>query len=102
MCHSGLGTHAFERYHGKQCIATTKTSKHETDYNFCEEYVFENIYMQKGDMAIGSPLSPILCNIFMAKHEKRSNGNWLPITRPWLQYVDDKLILSSNEKKTCE
>ncbi|BFZ08010.1 hypothetical protein BsWGS_11049 [Bradybaena similaris] len=44
-------------------------------------------------MAMGSPLSPILCNIFMAKLEEEviTRANFKPDL--WLRYVDDTFVL---------
>ena len=56
----------------------------------------QNIYMQKEGLAMGSPLSPLLAEIFMDNFEKTVFSSKNPLTKQigyWFRYVDDVLCL---------
>ena len=56
------------------------------------------IYIQVGGVAMGSPLGPILANIFMTELEIAmipSLGNYL---QNWKQFVDDTFAFASPVK----
>ena len=63
--------------------------------NLCTKsvhFIFEgNIYVQNDDVAVGSPLGPILANIFMVELE-RSVIEVLDKMKCWTMHVDDTLL----------
>ena len=59
-------------------------------------FVFrDTIYQQRFGMAMGSPVSPIACNLFMENLEKKAIKNAPVEIRPrlWKRYVDDVLAI---------
>ncbi|XP_071948694.1 uncharacterized protein [Antedon mediterranea] len=54
-----------------------------------------DIYRQKGGMAMGSPVSPIMANIFMEDLEQRATETAPSHIKPifWRRYVDDVLAI---------
>jgi hypothetical protein len=46
-------------------------------------------YQQKSGMAMGSPLSPLMANLFMEWFEQRAIDTALSKPKMWLRYVDD-------------
>ena len=54
-----------------------------------------NIYQQNEGLAMGSPLSPVLANIYIEYFEEMALGSTSLKPSMWLRYVDDKLILWS-------
>ena len=62
---------------------------------FCVETTYfamgSDIYQQEG-LAMGSPLSPVLANIYMEYIEEMALGSTLKLSM-WLRYVDDTFIL---------
>ena len=58
----------------------------------------DHMYRQVDGVAMGSPLGPILANIFVGYHEERLfNSCAMPIL--YRRYVDDIFILSSGQKQ---
>ena len=56
-------------------------------------------YNQIDGVAMGSPLAPVLANIFMGFHESKwLNENNLNRTTFYLRYVDDVLAAFDNEE----
>jgi hypothetical protein len=49
----------------------------------------DNYYIQRTGMAMGSPLSPVLCNLYSEDLEPKASGSF--VTRPhlFLRYIDD-------------
>ena len=52
-----------------------------------------NIYRQEEEMVMGSPLSPVLANIYMEYFEEMSLGSTSLKPSMWLRYVDDTFLL---------
>ena len=48
-----------------------------------------DFYKQKKGMAMGSPLSPVLCNIFMEQLEEKAISSFKTKPLVWKRYVDD-------------
>ena len=64
---------------------------------FCVETTYfgmgSDIYRQEEGLAIGSPLSPVLANIYMEYFEEMALGSTSLKPSMWLRYVDDTFIL---------
>ena len=64
---------------------------------FCVETTYfgmgSNIYRQEEGLAMGSPLSPVLANIYMEYFEEMALGSTSLKPSMWLRYVDDTFIL---------
>ena len=64
---------------------------------FCVETTYfgmgSDIYRQQEGLAIGSPLSPVLANIYMEYFEEMALGSTSLKPSMWLRYVDDTFIL---------
>ena len=64
---------------------------------FCAETTYfemgSDIYWQEEGLAMGSPLSPVLANIYMEYFEEMALGS-IPLNPSmWLRYIDDTFIL---------
>ena len=63
---------------------------------FCVETTYfgmgSDIYRQKG-LAMGSPLSPVLANIYMEYFEEMALGSTSLKPSIWLRYINDTFIL---------
>jgi Reverse transcriptase (RNA-dependent DNA polymerase) len=53
----------------------------------------QDFYSQIDGMAMGSPLSPVMCNLFMESFEQEAIQKAALKPRLWLRYVDDTFIL---------
>ena len=66
-------------------------------FTFCVETTYfgmgSNIYRQEEGLAMGSPLSPVLANIYMEYFEEMALGSTSLKPSMWLRYVDDTFIL---------
>ena len=64
---------------------------------FCVETTYfeigSDIYRQEEGLAMGSPLSPVLVNIYMEYFEEIALGSTSQKPSMWLRYVDDTFIL---------
>ena len=64
---------------------------------FCVETTYfgmgSDIYRQEEGLAMGSPLSPVLANIYMEYFEEMALGSTSLKPSMWLGYVDDTFIL---------
>ena len=64
---------------------------------FCVETTYfgmgSNIYRQEEELDMGSPLSPVLANIYMKYFEEMALGSTSLKPSMWLRYVDDTFIL---------
>ena len=64
---------------------------------FCLETTYfgmgSDIYRQEEGLAMGSPLSPVLANIYMEYIEEMALGSTSLKPSMWLRYVDDTFIL---------
>ena len=69
---------------------------------FCVETNYfgmgSNIYRQKEGLAMGSPLSPVLANIYMEYFEEMALGSTSLKPSMWLRYVDDTSIFWSHQE----
>ena len=55
-------------------------------------FIFENdIYQQKDDVVMGSPLRPVLAGIFMIHLERTLTPELEKFMKPWKRYVDDTI-----------
>ena len=57
-----------------------------------------NFYDQIDGVAMGSPLAPVLANLFMGHHEKRCLENYNSGIEFYLRYVDDTFTLFNTEQ----
>jgi retron-type reverse transcriptase len=57
-------------------------------------------YEQTSKAAMGSPLSPILANLFMEDFEEKALSNSPFTTKLWKRYVDDILSIWSHGKES--
>ena len=64
---------------------------------FCAETTYfgmgSDIYQQEEGLAMGSPLSPVLANLYMEYFEEMALGSTSLKPSMWLRYVDDTFIL---------
>ena len=64
---------------------------------FCVETTYfgmgSDIYRQEEGLAMGSPLSPLLANIYMEYFEEMALGSTSLKPSMWLRYIDDTFIL---------
>ena len=64
---------------------------------FCVETIYfrigSDIYQQEEGLSKGSPLSPVLANIYMEYFEEMALGSTSRKPSIWLRYVDDTFIL---------
>jgi hypothetical protein len=62
------------------------------------QFLFNNkIYRQKDGVAMGSPLGPLLADIFMGKLETQCLNTTIKELTSYHRYVDDIFIISSND-----
>ena len=55
-------------------------------------FTFENnIYQQKDDVAMGSPLGPVLAGILMVHLKRTLMPKPEKLMKPWKRYVDDTI-----------
>ena len=57
-----------------------------------------NFFDQIGGVAMGSPLAPVLANLFMGHHEKRWLENYNSGIEFYRRYVDDTFALFNTEQ----
>ena len=57
-----------------------------------------DIYRQEEELAMGSPLSPVLANIYMEYFEKMALGFTSLKPSMWFRYIDDTFILWSHRE----
>ena len=69
---------------------------------FCVETTYfgvgSDIYRQEEGLAMGSPLSPVLANIYMEYFEEMTLRSTSLKPSLWLRYVDDTFILWSHQE----
>ena len=69
---------------------------------FCMEITYfgmvSDIYRQEEGLAMGSPLSPVLANIYMEYFKEMALGSTSLRPSMWLRYVDDTFILWSHQE----
>ena len=63
-------------------------------------FVFKDtFYEQTKGAAMGSPISPIIANIFMEAFERKALATALHPPRVWRRYVDDTWVIQQQEHK---
>ena len=63
-------------------------------------FVFQEVfYEQTKGAGMGSPISPIVANVFMEAFEKKAIETPLPPPRIWKRYVDDTFVLQDQAHK---
>ena len=61
-------------------------------------FVFQDIfYEQNRGAAMGSPISPIIANIYMEAFEQKAIATALHPPRVWRRYVDDTWVIQQQE-----
>jgi len=65
----------------KHCLTTTYFS-----YN-------NQFYEQTSGMAMGSPISPVITNIFMGHFEKEALRKTFKKSEIWFRYIDDTFVI---------
>jgi hypothetical protein len=53
----------------------------------------QNFYKQQHGMAMGSPLSPVLCNLYVEDLELKALSSFTPKPSLFMRYVDDIFIV---------
>jgi len=71
-----------------QIVELTEYCVRNTYFQYKDEY-----FKQVDGMAMGSPLSPVLCNLFMSDLEKTAMEKSQQKPKIWLRYVDDTFAL---------
>ncbi|VDP99910.1 unnamed protein product [Trichobilharzia regenti] len=62
------------------------------------QFQFDNtLYRQIDGVAMGSPLSPVLADIFMSNLEKRKLKHAVDETTSWCRHIDDTFVVFNNE-----
>ena len=56
-----------------------------------------NIYVQNDGVAMGSPLGPVLANIFMVELEQSVIPTLMDKMKCWTRYVDDTLCYTKTD-----
>jgi len=72
----------------KDIVRLTEYCVRNTYFQYKDQY-----YKQVDGMAMGSPLSPVLCNIFMSELEVNAMSKSAKKPTIWLRYVDDTFVL---------
>ena len=82
--------------------STTEFNKQLQQHNSCVEFSFNNTkYRQTDGIAMGSPLGPVLANIFVGYTENKL-FDFLVRTQFYQQYVDDTFAIFENEAECNE
>ena len=62
-------------------------------------FSFQNKFLEQVEgLAMGSPVSPIVANLYM-KHFERKALSTVPIPRLWVRYVDDTFVIQQEGHK---
>ena len=78
----------------KQIISLLEFCLNSTSFVFQGQY-----YQQVGGAAMGSPLSPIVANIFMEHFEKETLETAPHPPSPWKRFVDDTFVILETQHK---
>ncbi|CAH8627121.1 unnamed protein product [Dicrocoelium dendriticum] len=57
------------------------------------------MYTQEQGLAMGSPISPVLANMYMEEFEKKALPNFRGALKVWWRYVDDTFAIIKRDKK---
>ena len=78
----------------KDIILLLKFSLHNTYFSFQGQF-----YEQVEGAAMGSPVSPIVGNLYMEYFEKKATSTVTHHPRMWLRYVDDTFVIQKEVHK---
>ena len=81
--HVGYGSHLF-------CLKSTY-------FRFKDSF-----YEQRDGAAMGSPLSPMVANLYMEAFDKRALSSFILVPQLWLRYVDDTFVIWQHGLNTLD
>jgi len=67
----------------------------------CTYFTFQGeFYLQIHGAVMGSPVSPIICNLYLEEFERKTLESALHPPRLWKRYVDDTAVIQKREHAT--